>query len=80
MGYNLVNEIYKVKKHMPILQYKCPKCGKEFEELVSKFDVAVNCPNCKVVAQRSYSGQMFSATGVQSKKCSGNCKTCGGCK
>jgi hypothetical protein len=29
---------------------------------------------------RDYSGDMFSATGKQSKKCSGNCKTCSGCK
>jgi putative FmdB family regulatory protein len=65
---------------MPILQYKCPKCGKEFEELVKKFDAEVFCPNCKEKAERSYSGTMFSATGTQVKKCTGNCKTCGGCK
>ncbi|MBO5328735.1 MAG: zinc ribbon domain-containing protein [Clostridia bacterium] len=65
---------------MPILQYKCPSCGKYFEELVKKFDNQVYCPNCGKVAERSYSGPMFSATGKTSKKCSGNCKTCGGCK
>jgi putative FmdB family regulatory protein len=65
---------------MPILQYKCPKCGKEFEELVKKFDVDVICPDCGEKAQRSYSGTMYSSTGKQPKKCSGHCQTCDGCK
>jgi putative FmdB family regulatory protein len=65
---------------MPILQYKCPKCGKEFESLVKKFDVEVFCPDCSAKAERSYSGEMFSSTGVPTKKCSGHCKTCSGCK
>ena len=29
---------------MPILQYKCEKCGKKFEELVAKYDDEVHCP------------------------------------
>ncbi len=65
---------------MPLLQYRCPSCGKEFEELVNKFDDKVTCPSCGTQAERSYSGQMFSATGTHAKKCSGHCKTCGGCK
>ena len=31
---------------MPILQYKCEKCGKKFEELVAKYDDEVRCPAC----------------------------------
>ncbi|MDE7380256.1 MAG: zinc ribbon domain-containing protein [Clostridia bacterium] len=65
---------------MPILQYRCPRCGKQFDELVKKFDVPVFCPQCGERAERSYCGEMLSATGKPSKKCSGNCKTCGGCK
>lgn len=64
---------------MPILQYKCPKCGKEFEELVKKYDERVLCRECGTEAVRSYSGSVWSATGKPAKKCSGNCKTCGGC-
>ena len=64
---------------MPILQYTCKKCKKSFEELVKKYDEPVKCPTCGGDAERCYSGQMFSATGKQAKKCSGNCKTCGGC-
>lgn len=64
---------------MPILQYKCPSCGKRFEELVKRFDDDVLCPDCKQKAERTYCGKMYSSTGKQVKKCSGNCKTCGGC-
>lgn len=65
---------------MPILQYKCPNCGKRFDELVKKFDDKVVCPECGAECARDYCGEMFSATGKPPKKCSGNCKTCGGCK
>lgn len=65
---------------MPLLQYKCAKCGKKFEEIVQKFDDEVRCPACGERAERDWSGEMFSATGKPAKKCSGNCKTCGGCK
>lgn len=65
---------------MTLLQYRCAKCGKEFEELVKKYDDPVSCPDCGELAERSYSGGIFSATGTTSKKCSGNCKTCSGCK
>ena len=64
---------------MPILQYKCPKCGKKFEELVKSYDNEVLCPDCNTKAERDYCGDMYSATGKPTKKCSGNCKTCGGC-
>ena len=65
---------------MPLLQYRCPKCGKRFDEIVKKYTDEVNCPDCGGVAERSFCGEMYSATGKQTKKCSGNCKTCGGCR
>lgn len=65
---------------MPILQYKCRICGHEFEELVKSHNDAVCCPKCGAQAERSYSGTVYSATGKPVQKCSGNCKTCGGCK
>lgn len=64
---------------MPLLQYKCPACGREFEELVKSFDSEVLCPACRQKAQRVWCGKVYSATGKPQKKCSGNCKTCGGC-
>jgi putative FmdB family regulatory protein len=65
---------------MPFLQYKCNKCNKEFEELVKNTDIEVKCPYCNEIATRSYNGKIYSATGKPTKKCNGNCKTCGGCK
>ena len=65
---------------MPFLQYKCPNCGKRFDELVKSYLDEVKCPDCATVAVRDYSGEMYSATGKTSKKCSGNCKTCSGCR
>ncbi|MDE7256613.1 MAG: zinc ribbon domain-containing protein [Clostridia bacterium] len=65
---------------MPILQYKCLSCGKKFDELVKKFSDEVRCPDCGQLCARLNCGEMYSATGKSSKKCSGNCKTCSGCK
>lgn len=65
---------------MPILQYRCKSCSHRFEELVKKFDDAVQCPKCGGACERDYTGSMFSSTGKPVKQCSGNCKTCGGCK
>ena len=67
-------------KTMPLLQYKCTKCGKKFDELVQVYTDKVVCPDCGGETERDYSGEMYSSTGKQSKKCSGNCKTCGGCR
>jgi putative FmdB family regulatory protein len=65
---------------MALLQYKCKNCGKRFEELVKSYLDTVKCPDCFGETERDYTGEMFSATGQQTKKCSGNCKTCGGCR
>lgn len=65
---------------MPIFQYFCKNCNLGFDELVKKYDDKVFCPTCGGQAERSYTGKVFSATGKPVKKCSGNCKTCGGCK
>lgn len=64
---------------MPILEYKCSACGKEFEELVKRCDEEVLCPDCGTKAERVWSGKVYSATGKTGKHCSGNCKTCPGC-
>lgn len=64
---------------MPILEYKCPNCGKTFEELVRRHDEEVLCPNCNHAAERLWAGKMLSATGKPPKHCNGNCSTCSGC-
>lgn len=65
---------------MPVYDYICSTCKHRFEELVKSYKDEVKCPKCGSVAERSYSGEMFSATGKPVKKCSGNCKNCDGCK
>lgn len=65
---------------MPVLDYICPHCGKKFEELVKSHEEEVLCPACGAEAERCWCGTVYSATGKPAKKCSGNCKTCGGCK
>ena len=65
---------------MPFLQYKCLSCGKQFEELVAKYDDTVSCPACGGETKRDFTGELYSATGKQTKKCTGNCRTCGGCR
>ncbi len=65
---------------MPLLQYECKECHEKFEELVSSHLSEVVCPKCGGKTKRDYSGAFYTATGKQSKKCSGNCKTCSGCK
>lgn len=63
-----------------ILNYRCPHCGKVFDELVKKHDEEVVCPVCGTRAEREWSGEVYSATGKRTVHCNGDCKTCGGCK
>ena len=65
---------------MPIFEYKCRKCNRVFEEFVKKYDETVRCDICGEIAERNYSGKMYSSTGKNSPHCTGNCATCGGCK
>ena len=67
------------RKAMPLLEYKCPRCGKKFEELVKGYDEEVVCPSCGNKAEREWSGEIFSATGKPAKHCNGDCKHCNGC-
>ena len=64
---------------MPVLQYRCKACNKEFEELVKDCNEEVFCPDCGKTAERDWSGKVYSATGKPAKQCGGNCKTCSGC-
>ena len=65
---------------MPVLEYKCPQCGKRFQELVKSHEEKVLCPNCKREAERVWSGEMYSSTGKPPRRCTGHCDSCDGCK
>lgn len=61
---------------MKLFEYRCPKCGNTFEEMVKNYDDEVKCPACGAIASKSYSGRIFTSTGRQSGACAGNCSTC----
>jgi len=71
---------------MPIYEYKCNKCAKEFEVLVLGSRDEVRCPQCNDVdvarlmsgfAHKSEGSPMASSSGGGCASCSGgSCSTC----
>ena len=70
---------------MPIYEYHCNKCDKNFEELVLSQSEKICCPNCKSSkVERLLSGFSFKCSGNFSgtggSSCSGcsstNCSSC----
>lgn len=51
---------------MPIYEYKCPKCGEVFDEIVKvNPDMeTMKCPKCGVVAYKTIGSYKFVATGL----------------
>lgn len=76
---------------MPIYEYKCPDCGREFEELVIGSNPQVACPQCggekcdKLMSAASFrskgaDGQTAASGGGGCAGCSSSsCAGCGGC-
>ena len=67
---------------MPIYEYRCAGCGKEFEKYVSRATTAVACPECEsvkvmrklsVVGIRSAGSVMSSAAPTGGGCCGGGC-------
>lgn len=65
---------------MPLFDYKCPSCGKKQTLLVKTYDQTINCPDCNAVMEKDYSGNVTGGLGKKTSSCTGNCKTCSGCK
>jgi putative FmdB family regulatory protein len=72
---------------MPIYEYVCAKCNKEFEYLVLGSDSVVSCPECdgenverlmSACSFKSSGGDFSSSTGSSgcSSCSSSNCSTC----
>ncbi|AWZ49697.1 FmdB family zinc ribbon protein [Hathewaya limosa] len=62
---------------MPLIDFKCNDCEKEFFEIVKNSNEEVKCPECNSVnVKRLYKGKFY---GKCEGKCNGNCGGCSGC-
>jgi putative FmdB family regulatory protein len=63
---------------MPIYEYRCKKCGEEFEELVLGSDEDVACPKCAASSvERRMSAFAFKSGGKFSSSGGSGCSSCG---
>lgn len=64
---------------MPIYEYVCKKCGKEFEQIMFKSDDKPACPYCGA----NEAAKQISACSSKGLKagagCAGSCSSCAGC-
>lgn len=66
---------------MPIYEYQCQKCGKQFEQLVFG-DESPNCPKCdspKVGKLMSCCGFVSKGAGGETVATTAGASSCGGC-
>ena len=62
---------------MPIYEYSCGECGKEFEELVMSSDETICCPECKSEhVERLMSAASFKSNGNFSSNAGPSCSGC----
>jgi putative FmdB family regulatory protein len=54
---------------MPIFEYQCGSCGKEFELLVKRYDEGVKCPECG-------SAEVEKLFSPFAGSCGGSCDSC----
>lgn len=64
---------------MPLIELKCARCGKTYEELVGADGKYPPCKYCGGETVQVYSGKLF-VNGCKKSDCTGNCSTCGGCR
>lgn len=64
---------------MPLIELRCAKCGKVYEELVKADGKYPTCKFCGGETNQVYSGELIVNTNKKSN-CTGNCSCCGGCK
>ena len=79
-------EEYKRRNHMPIYEYKCMKCKKDFECLVFGNNGDICCPDCnskkvkRLMSACSFKNEGNFSSSAASSGCSscsgGSCSTC----
>lgn len=64
---------------MPLLKFRCKKCGKVFDELVALSEIDnVKCPACNGEAERAYEGKCAGGKSGCGDSCCGSCGSCSG--
>lgn len=63
---------------MPLIELKCLKCGKTYEELVKADGNYPPCKECGGKTEQVYNGKLIVCS-CHKNECSGNCSSCGGC-
>jgi putative FmdB family regulatory protein len=67
------------KQAMPIYEYRCERCGEEFELLLPSSGAAARCPGCSS-AQVKKRFSLFAVTGSSRQSGQGKSPSCGGCR
>lgn len=68
---------------MPIYEFKCEKCGKEFEEMTGSQDMPPSCPECGSASRKLISAcRRFKRSGgsdyASAPSTGGGCAGCSG--
>jgi len=77
----------KEREKMPIYEFKCSACGKEFEEIITSKDNSISCPGCdsldvnKLMSACSFKSEGGSSAQTASASGCASCasKNCGSC-
>ena len=64
---------------MPIYEFICQKCGKEFERLVFRSDEAVQCPECGQEGVNKLMSACSAKVGFKFTSGSKPASSCSGC-
>ena len=63
---------------MALIELKCEKCGKVYEELLKSDGNYPPCKFCGGKTEQVYSGKLY-VGGCKKSDCTGDCSCCGGC-
>lgn len=64
---------------MPLIELRCVKCGKVYEELCKADGHYPPCKECGGATEQVYNGKLIVCAHHSDGECSGNCSSCGGC-